>query len=487
MFRLIPNNDKLQCWRTRNCSEQMSSILNPDDSDIEEDFDVKTCCTCDSGQITVKKSHSKIRWGKLTSSRYHTKCVNNNAKKKPNKKAKMKRNVATKICEPENTIEKLPKFINECYCVYPPKKPLLPGKLSLVDLTENRPCKSIRNLDMLKKAKPLLEYCPETEFLQKMRKEVEEYYTCNCSTCRIKSFIDQLKYTKKRTDLEKAYKQIDSSIFDYGDSDLVLSGRQKHNTDDKMVEILKDPQKIKNLRDFRDTNYFETHSAKDVVAPCERATHKCLHKFTVDERLLPKPVNADAYGNSRCTYCSKIRQENKIKESPRNSAKSGSKPHTIRAPTYDINDEFLSEYTDKPLNNQTDDNLEYLMAPRNGRTVFRHSKNNHDLRIQICQLTNDSPTIASPKKPRHLPRRISNTRIVAADESAIIPKNGHRRTPLTVYNAFSPRKITIGGNADVIELEITPSLLTANNQPIKIQKNRIPRDTFALRYQKGVV
>lgn len=498
MFRVIANNDKLQYWKTRNCSEQMSSILNPDDSDIDEDFDVKTCCTCDTGQIGVKKSGSKIRWGKLTSSRYHTKCFNNNntyknSKKKPNKKVKLKRNIMTKICEPEKcqgSAEKLQKFVNECYCYYPPKKPLLPAKLSAENLVENleQQYKSFHSLETLRKAKPLLEYCPETEFLQKIRKEAKDFYSCDCGTCKIKSFIDKLKYSKNRNDLEKAYKRVESTIFDYGDSDLILSDTQKTNkeNDNKVDEILNDPQKLKTVKDFRDKNYFETHSAKD-LAPCGVPAHKCIHKFTVDERLLPKPVNTDVFGNSRCTICSKIvqQQNDNNKDSSRKSS-AKTKTNTIKAPTYDVNDEFLSEYSGEATTSKTKHNLEYLMAPKNNRKVFRDSNNNkkpQDLKIQISQLINDTP-----KKPPNPPRRISNTIIIEQDESELITrKNSTRRPTLTVYNTISPRKITIGGNDDIIELQITPSLLSTNNQPVKIQKNRIPRDSFALRYQKGVV
>ncbi|KYB26871.1 hypothetical protein TcasGA2_TC030910 [Tribolium castaneum] len=75
------------------------------------------------------------------------------------------------------------------------------------------------------------------------------------------------------------------------------------------------PTDLKNLADFRKDHYFETHSTEDLIK--EIPPHECVHKFSLDERKLPFPLNPDAYGSSRCIICDKPMEKpllNKIDE-----------------------------------------------------------------------------------------------------------------------------------------------------------------------------
>ncbi|XP_044260114.1 uncharacterized protein LOC123008397 isoform X2 [Tribolium madens] len=71
----------------------------------------------------------------------------------------------------------------------------------------------------------------------------------------------------------------------------------------------------KNLADFRKNHYFETHSTEDLIKPIP--PHECVHRFTLDDRKLPFPLNPDVYGASRCIICDKPMEKpllNKVDE-----------------------------------------------------------------------------------------------------------------------------------------------------------------------------
>lgn len=69
------------------------------------------------------------------------------------------------------------------------------------------------------------------------------------------------------------------------------------------------------VRSFRDRNYFDTHSLADLMSSKDQS-HVCVHKFVLNDRLLPEPSNPDAYGVSRCTICQKpMNSDSKFKTS----------------------------------------------------------------------------------------------------------------------------------------------------------------------------
>ncbi|KAF5285221.1 hypothetical protein FQR65_LT13336 [Abscondita terminalis] len=60
---------------------------------------------------------------------------------------------------------------------------------------------------------------------------------------------------------------------------------------------------LKDLNTFRKENYFDCHSTQNLNDKLD--DHVCLHKFVLNERLMPQPLNPDPFGTSRCTYCNR--------------------------------------------------------------------------------------------------------------------------------------------------------------------------------------
>ncbi|KAK4878091.1 hypothetical protein RN001_010597 [Aquatica leii] len=58
---------------------------------------------------------------------------------------------------------------------------------------------------------------------------------------------------------------------------------------------------LKTLNTFRKENYFDCHSNQNLNA--QVSDHKCLHKFVLNNRLVPEPLHADPFGTSRCVHC----------------------------------------------------------------------------------------------------------------------------------------------------------------------------------------
>ncbi|XP_072934774.1 uncharacterized protein [Epargyreus clarus] len=68
-----------------------------------------------------------------------------------------------------------------------------------------------------------------------------------------------------------------------------------------------DEKNIEDLKDFREKNYFECHSAKSRVSSKGSVTslneHKCVYRFYLNERLFPVPLNTDHRNTIRCVEC----------------------------------------------------------------------------------------------------------------------------------------------------------------------------------------
>ncbi|XP_059054794.1 uncharacterized protein LOC131848864 [Achroia grisella] len=64
---------------------------------------------------------------------------------------------------------------------------------------------------------------------------------------------------------------------------------------------------IKKIKEFRDNNYFECHSAKSRIESKVSVTnlidHKCSYRFYLNDRLFPIPICTDHQNNIRCVEC----------------------------------------------------------------------------------------------------------------------------------------------------------------------------------------
>lgn len=79
---------------------------------------------------------------------------------------------------------------------------------------------------------------------------------------------------------------------------------------DSEDEITLDPTSdgnIKKLKEFRQKNYFECHSAKSRIKTKPSVTslndHKCVYRFYLNDRLFPVPLNTDYNNKVRCVEC----------------------------------------------------------------------------------------------------------------------------------------------------------------------------------------
>ncbi|XP_028176106.1 uncharacterized protein LOC114364230 [Ostrinia furnacalis] len=68
-----------------------------------------------------------------------------------------------------------------------------------------------------------------------------------------------------------------------------------------------DAENIATLKNFREDNYFECHSAKSRINSKGSATslrdHKCVYRFYLNDRLFPVPLSSDHHNNVRCVEC----------------------------------------------------------------------------------------------------------------------------------------------------------------------------------------
>lgn len=80
---------------------------------------------------------------------------------------------------------------------------------------------------------------------------------------------------------------------------------------------------IQEIKEFREEKFFETHSSTNLTGENERSKtlhslgqkdHECVHKFILNDRKLPEPLNCDPYGISRCVICGKPMEKPNLKE-----------------------------------------------------------------------------------------------------------------------------------------------------------------------------
>lgn len=71
---------------------------------------------------------------------------------------------------------------------------------------------------------------------------------------------------------------------------------------------------FKEMQEFREANFFETHSATNFTG-CDN--HQCIYCFTLDEKKEPFLVNGDENGRFRCVICCKALEVNVKQETER--------------------------------------------------------------------------------------------------------------------------------------------------------------------------
>ncbi|XP_050352980.1 uncharacterized protein LOC126775227 [Nymphalis io] len=75
---------------------------------------------------------------------------------------------------------------------------------------------------------------------------------------------------------------------------------------DEEIGFMNCDNNFKNIKEFRNQNYFECHSAKSRVnskSNVNSLKHKCIYRFHLNERLFPVPLNTDHQNNIRCVEC----------------------------------------------------------------------------------------------------------------------------------------------------------------------------------------
>lgn len=81
-----------------------------------------------------------------------------------------------------------------------------------------------------------------------------------------------------------------------------------YTTSDKSGDSdLDNEEDVRKLKEFREKNYFECHSAKSRLKTKASVTslnnHKCVYRFYLNDRLFPVPLSTDFNGTVRCVEC----------------------------------------------------------------------------------------------------------------------------------------------------------------------------------------
>lgn len=217
-----------------------------------------------------------------------------------------------------NTIQ-LPKAHCEtCYCRLKPQPPLLNVRTaevpqrrvksaresSYIDNKDDDDNRSVRSEKLLKEVHSKVNYAPTTVFLKRLKAEAQK--NCNCACC--SGFTDQRdEYEQLLKQREENRKQIEETKAALsrlrGGDDICKNDCDCVNCENQRV-LIENTKKVSTIKDFRDQNYLETHSFTDLTRQ-EVGDHKCVHRFNLDERMVPIPENCDQYGLSRCVICNK--------------------------------------------------------------------------------------------------------------------------------------------------------------------------------------
>ncbi|KAK9872860.1 hypothetical protein WA026_019648 [Henosepilachna vigintioctopunctata] len=124
-----------------------------------------------------------------------------------------------------------------------------------------------------------------TEFIPKTSEK--------CQNCETNS--DQNKLSNNRQELREKLRQkgADENLEKLKQAQYFNVIRPKvHSRCDKIVQ---------DSQSFREQEFFDSHSIKPYNQ--DGPEHICIHRFTVDERLYPQPLNSNEFGISCCVRC----------------------------------------------------------------------------------------------------------------------------------------------------------------------------------------
>lgn len=296
----IPSAKASSVWNTRNDSSNVSSLLAPDSHLVED-----------------KSDHSTATRTILSKSRQQRRCIRS--------ALTPKRREELNHCE-------------DCYCR---ESPTIPTFSSKIRCTHENTVK----LTNVRRSIPTIGHQSRTYGVKRIPTHPEEIKIFeNKSTGR--GSTNKLSYTHTRSDYETKsndfrridepgdHWRIDEAISKFNEAaDIArasqpggeerIDGAGAKSTSDELgersetPEIAQDTQKninlsgtgitykdFKDLARFRKDNYFDCHSSEH-TAPASSQEHKCIHKFVINDRFLPQPLNTDSFGISRCDVCNK--------------------------------------------------------------------------------------------------------------------------------------------------------------------------------------
>lgn len=189
------------------------------------------------------------------------------------------------------------------------------------------------NHNILQKVKQV-DYEPKSDFLKNLQDGVAK--SCIVLNDPQPQEPPKLEYTERRSNYEtnrppscyekdyyiNAYHGLiddkhsgDSKLFNEENN----SDKKTNTFTEKYTSSLKassDNDYLRNLLEFRDKNFFDCFSTVSTQVPVR--PHKCVHQFTINDRLYPLPVNSDPYGVSHCAICSQSMEHNKAVQTIKN-------------------------------------------------------------------------------------------------------------------------------------------------------------------------
>lgn len=359
--------------------------------------------------------------------------------------------------------------------------------------------------DILQKMNKLVDYNPRSDFLKRIRKESRKC-GCMCHNCLLNKFESSLQYTKPRSFVEEGY----------GDTDTARSAeisRHRHRCSYYKCGITSSDsetrtnvcacqgsvcKRIHSAASIRKENYFETRSLSNLD---KYSSHRCIHKFELDERLLPKPTNTDVYGTSRCVICRRpfnsffnapIEKTDKEVQVP--STSKLARPHISDVATSTRSLQKNYSFKEKSSSNK------YNLSVQELQNMFSEkSPLSAEYRSDMAPLINSMRQAGGFTQNSNNPRGDEN--YSGFNLKKLYSQTGYYPCESASYSfgqklSSDSRKIGIGSRDVIVELN-TDSLaksksLSSNTffekcKQVKLRPNITPSNSLALRYQKGVL
>ncbi|KAI8441752.1 hypothetical protein MSG28_005450 [Choristoneura fumiferana] len=128
-----------------------------------------------------------------------------------------------------------------------------------------------------------------------------------------KEIIQEYYKNERFQDLYDSMHEMDNGLRNLGTLDTIAEVNEKQTLSNKssesiyIVESSDEETNVKELKNFRDRNYFECHSGKTRVKSKGSVTslkeHKCSYRFYLNDRLFPIAVNGNHNDCIRCVDC----------------------------------------------------------------------------------------------------------------------------------------------------------------------------------------